>query len=177
MTFFAAALNIKEGLKFEPTNADIYGRLGVVYFRLRHYEGSIYSLQCATYGCSGEDYCLGRGWDQCYPDLNENPTEIKGLAIDPDTIVYYYTYGLVLAALSRPRDNKCDKAMQVFGDVREELAANPAAYEDGYETIMQIIGDGEFICNSLADGSGPVPTMLQPHRPIIHSRYSSAGKM
>jgi hypothetical protein len=97
--------------------------------------------------------------DQCYPDLNEDPTEIKGLAIDPDTIVYYYTYGSVLAALSRPRDNKCDKAMQVFGDVREELTTNPDSYEDGYETIMKIVADGEFICNSLADGSEPVPTV------------------
>ncbi|HSO14187.1 MAG TPA: tetratricopeptide repeat protein, partial [Anaerolineales bacterium] len=88
--FFAAALNVQAALEFDPTNADIYGQLGVIYFRSRNYEGSIFSLKCATYGCSGEDSCMGRGLDQCYPDLDENPQEIKGLPIDPNTVVYYY---------------------------------------------------------------------------------------
>src|SRR5512138_297901 len=76
--FFAAALNVKKALSFEPTNPDIYGQLGVVYFRSRNYEGSIYSLKCAIYGCSGEDSCMGRGLERCFPDLQENPVEVKG---------------------------------------------------------------------------------------------------
>jgi tetratricopeptide (TPR) repeat protein len=133
--FFAAARNVQKALEFEPTNSDIYGQLGVVYFRSRNYEGSIFSFQCATFGCSGEDSCLGRGLDKCYPDLEENPVTVTGQAISPSTIVYYYTYGSVLAALSRPRDNKCELAMQVLGDVRIELNANPDAYADGRQTI------------------------------------------
>jgi tetratricopeptide (TPR) repeat protein len=157
--FFVAARNVQKALEFDPTNADIYGQLGIVYFRSRNYEGSIFSLKCATYGCSGEESCLGRGLDQCYPDPGKNPVEIERVPIDPNTIVYYYTYGSVLAALSRPRDNKCGEAMQVFADVRNELNANPNAYAEGYQTIQSIVQAGEAICNDLASGDAPVSSV------------------
>ena len=157
--FFAAARNVQKALEYEPTNADIYGQLGVIYFRSRNYEGSIFSFECAIRGCSGEDSCLGRGLDQCYPDLGFDPVEVRGQAISPNTIVYYYTYGSVLAALSRQRDNKCDKAMQIFDEVTAELNANPDAYADGRETIVSIIQAGEAICESLAEDGAPVSSV------------------
>jgi tetratricopeptide (TPR) repeat protein len=159
--YFAAARNVQAALEFEPTNSDIYGQLGVVYFRSRNYEGSIFSFECATYGCSGEASCLGRGLDKCYTDPNlapenrENPVDVPGQEISPSTIVYYYTYGSVLAALSRPADNKCDQAMKVLNDVRVELDTNPDAYADASQTILSIIDAGESICQSLADGDAP----------------------
>lgn len=153
--FFAAARNVQKALEYEPTNADIYGQLGIVFFRSRNYEGSIFSLKCATYGCSGEDSCLGRGLDKCYPDLGYEEQAIRGLPIDPNTVVYYYTYGSVLAALSRPRDNKCGEAMQVLGDVRTELTSNPEPYADGYQTILSIVQAGEAICESLINSGAP----------------------
>lgn len=153
--YFAAARNVQKALEFEPTNPDIYGQLGIVYFRSRNYEGSIYSFQCATYGCSGEDSCKGRGLEKCFPDLNENPVDVPGLAISPNTIVYYYTYGSVLSALSRPRDNKCGEALRVMNDVRAELRNNPEGYADSQQTIISIVQAGEAICASLADGGAP----------------------
>jgi tetratricopeptide (TPR) repeat protein len=84
--FFIAARNVQTALEYEPTNADIYGQLGVIYFRSRNYEGSILSLQCAIYGCSGEDSCLGRGLDRCFPEFNENPVSVTGLRLEPNTI-------------------------------------------------------------------------------------------
>ncbi len=152
--FFAAAINVQKALEFQPNNADIYGQLGIVYFRSRNYEGSIYSLRCAIRGCSGEDSCLGRGLDKCYPDLGENPIDVGGLALEPNTIVYYYTYGSVLAALSRPKDNKCPEAMQVMSEVRAELDKRPEAYTDGRDTIISIVEAGEEICASLGTGPG-----------------------
>lgn len=159
--FFIAARNVQTALEYEPTNADIYGQLGIIYFRSRNYEGSIYSLKCATYGCEGEDSCLGRGLERCFPDLDENPVEINRLPIGPNTIVYYYTYGSVLAALSRPRENHCPEAMRVMDDVRAELEANPEAYSDARETIINIVQAGESICRSFEEGDdfgSPVPT-------------------
>ncbi len=150
--FFIAARNVQTALDYEPNNADIYGQLGIIYFRSRNYEGSIYSLKCAIYGCSADDSCLGRGLDKCYPDLGENPADVTGLAISPNTIVYYYTYGSVVAALSRPQDNNCDEAMKTMGQVRAELDANPEEYADGRDTILSIVDDGEFICKSLNEG-------------------------
>lgn len=147
--FFIAARNVQKALEYEPNNADIYGQLGLIYFRSRNYEGSIYTLKCAIRGCSGEDSCIGRGLDRCFPDLGEKPATVQGLAIDPSTIVYYYTYGSVLAALSRPADNKCPEAMQVMKEVRDELKKNPDKYADGRDTIISIVEAGEEICASL----------------------------
>ena len=163
--FFIAARNVQTALEYEPTNADIYGQLGVIYFRSRNYEGSIFSLECAIYGCSGENSCIGRGLDRCFPDLGENPVTVKGLEISSTTIVYYYIYGSVQAALSRKADNRCDKARKAFDEVRTELEANPDDYTDGRETIIQIIEDGEFICRSLEEGEEitgtAVPTQVE----------------
>ena len=153
--FFIAARNVQTALKYEPTNADIYGQLGIIYFRSRNYEGSIYALKCAIRGCSGEDSCIGRGLERCFPDLGENPVEVKGLAIGSSTIVYYYTYGSVLAALSRKADNKCDQAMEVMQEVRKELEANPEDYADGRDTIISIVEAGEEICASLNSSGNP----------------------
>ena len=159
--FFIAARNVQKALSYEPDNADIYGQLGVIYFRSRNYEGSIDTLKCAIYGCSGEASCLGRGLDKCYPDLGEQPVDVQGLAISPNTIVYYYIYGSVLAALSRPKDNHCDEAMQTMSEVRAELNNNPDDYADGRETIISIVEAGEEICASLASGT-PLPDLAAP---------------
>jgi len=153
--YFAAARNVQKALEFQPTNADIYGQLGIVYFRSRNYEGSRDTLKCALRGCSGEESCIGRGLDKCYPDLGEDPVEITGLPIGPNTIVYYYTYGSVLSALSRRADNRCEAAMQVFKEVRAELTGHPDSYTDGSQTIISIVQAGEAICRSLAADSVP----------------------
>ena len=159
--FFIAAENVKTALEYEPTNADIYGQLGVIYFRSRNYEGSIFSLECAIYGCAGEASCHGRGLERCFPEFNENPVTVQGLEISPNTIVYYYIYGSVLAALSRPADNRCDDAMRTMGEVRAELAANPDDYADSRDIIIGIVEAGEDICDSLASGT-PIPDLTVP---------------
>jgi tetratricopeptide (TPR) repeat protein len=159
--FFIAARNVQTALEYEPTNADIYGQLGIIYFRSRNYEGSIYSLECAIYGCSGEASCLGRGLARCFPDLDENPVSVRGLPISGPTIVYYYTYGSVQAALSRKSDNRCAEAYKAFDEVKAELEANPDDYVDGRETILQIVQEGEFICESLISGT-PLPDTTVP---------------
>ena len=156
--FFIAARNVQKALEYEPTNADIYGQLGIIYFRSRNYEGSIFSLKCAIRGCSGEDSCKGRGLERCFPDLGENPVNISGLSLEPNTIVYYYTYGSVLAALSRPKDNRCGEALQVMQEVRDELDARPEAYADGRGTIISIAEAAEEICSSLNADLQPTVT-------------------
>ncbi len=178
--FFAAARNVQKALEFEPTNADIYGQLGVIYFRSRNYEGSIYSFECALRGCSGDASCQGRGLEKCNPSLGPQftPSTITGLPISPSTIVYYYTYGSVLAGLSRKNYNRCADATEIFNEVKAELKKNPDAYADGYATIMKIIQEGEFICQSLAEdtsasstpgGLTPTPSVGLTQTPIATS--------
>ena len=135
--FFIAARNVQRALEIDPANADIYGQLGIVYFKSRNYEGSIPALKCAIRGCTAEESCDGRGG--CGP--NDEPSEVIGLELSANTVVYYYTYGSVLAALSRPQENYCDEAMTIMAEVRAQFSDD--------RDIMGIVQAGESICQSL----------------------------
>ena len=114
--YFIAARNVQKALDFQPSNADIYGQLGVIYFKSRNYEGSIPALQCAIRGCSGETSCVGRGLDSCD---DQNPAvDVTGLPLSLSTVDYYQVYFSVLAALG-PRDpTYCPEAMKTIAQVQ-----------------------------------------------------------
>jgi tetratricopeptide (TPR) repeat protein len=132
--FFAAALNVQQALNFTPANPSVYGQLGVIYHKSRNYEGAIPALQCSIEGCSAEVSCEVR---KCNP--NQDPmVSIEGLPLSASTVVYYFTYGSVLSGLHRPGDDKCDKAMDVFSQLRARYAEDT--------TVMSIVRAGEEIC-------------------------------
>ena len=139
--FFIAARNVQKALDFRPDDPDIYGQLGIVYFKSRNYEGSIPALKCAIRGCTAEESCEARGG--CAP--GEEGVEVKGLPLSPNTLVYYYTYGSVLAALSRPQQNYCPEALEILGEVKAAYGAD--------KDIMAIVQAGETICQSLEEGN------------------------
>ncbi len=133
--FFAAALNVKQALDFTPANPDVYGQLGVIFFKSRNYEGSIPALQCAIEGCDTEQSCEVR---ECDPEIDPM-ISIQGLPLSDGTSVYYFTYGSVLSALHREGDDKCERALVIFDQLRADYAEEP--------TIMSIVRAGEEICN------------------------------
>jgi len=65
-------------------------------------------------------------------------------------VVYYYTYGSVLAALSRPQDNKCPEALNVLSEVKTGFGSDP--------DIAGIISAGEAICSSLGETASTNPS-------------------
>ena len=144
--FFVAALNVQKALEFRPQDPDIYGQLGIIFFKARNYETSIFSLKCATRGCSGEDSCKGRGLAECTED--EPGVEVSGQELSPSTVVYYYTYGSVLAALSRPKENYCPEAKEVLAEVKAAYGSDP--------DIAGIVSAGEAICESLGDTASSI---------------------
>jgi tetratricopeptide (TPR) repeat protein len=146
--YFAAALNVQKALDFDPGNADTYGQLGIVFFKSRNYEGSIPALKCAVRGCTAAESCEARAG--C--NTGDPGTAVTGLALSPNTVVYYYTYGSVLAALSRPKDNKCGEAMLVLNEV--------AAAFPGDSDIAGIVQAGRTICASLGTSAGSAATSL-----------------
>ena len=137
--YFIAARNVQRALEISPANADIYGQLGIVFFKSRNYEGSIPALKCAIRGCTAEESCDGRGG--CGP--NDEPADVVGLELSGNTVVYYYTYGSVLAALSRPKENYCDEAIDVMAEIRAQFSSD--------RDIMGIVQAGEEICQSLGE--------------------------
>ena len=100
---------------------DTYGQLGIVFFKSRNYEGSILPLQCAVRGCTPEESCEAR--NGCDEKAGEFGVQVKGLPLSPNTVVYYYTYGSVLSALSRPQQNYCPEALDVFARGATGLSA------------------------------------------------------
>ncbi|MDO9129760.1 MAG: tetratricopeptide repeat protein [Anaerolineales bacterium] len=150
--FFTAALNIKKALEFDPANANTYGQLGIIYKESRNFEGSIPVLKCAVRGCTANESCQARFGSGCSED--QIGVEVQGLALSPSTVVYYYTYGSMLAGLSRPQQNYCPEAIVVLGQVRADFG--------GDATIASIVDAGEQIClsltQSLAQTPTPVPT-------------------
>jgi tetratricopeptide (TPR) repeat protein len=154
--FLAAALNIKKALEFDPVNADIYGQLGIIYFKSRNYEGSIPAFKCAIRGCSASESCQARFGEDCTD--GETGVEVQGLPLSQSTVVYYYTYGSVLAALSRPQQNYCSEAEAVLGEVRTAFG--------GDATIAGIVDAGEQICASLAQSIAQTPTPFATPTPL-----------
>lgn len=134
--FFAASLNVRTALSMLPADADIYGQLGLVYFRARNYESAIPALQCAVRGCDAAVSCEVR---QCNPDVDP-PIEIQGLELTGASLIYYYTYGSVLAGMHRPGLEYCQEAVKVLAEVRARYGDDP--------TIRAIIDPSERICAS-----------------------------
>lgn len=144
--FFIAGRNVQKALDFKPFDPDVYGQLGIVFFKSRNYEGSIFAFKCAVYGCTPPESCFGRYGRECDPDLKEAGVVVKGLPLSDSTVVYYYTYGSVLASLSRPKQNYCPEAAKVFTQLRATYSKD--------DLVMSIVADGENICRSI----GQVPT-------------------
>ncbi len=142
--YFAAARNVQKALVFEPNNPDVYGQLGIVYFKSRNYEGSIPALKCAIRGCDEETSCQARFGTSC-AEAGETGVKVPGLKLSASTVVYYYTYGSVLAALNRPQLNYCPEAQTVFNEVKAQFGSDP--------DIAGIISAGEFLCTE----STPTP--------------------
>ena len=132
--FFSAARNVRKALEINPNNPDVYGTLGMVYFRARNYESAIPALKCATYGCTAEESCDVR---QCDSETDP-PLEIEGMALSQNTVIYYYTYGSVLAGMHQPGLTYCIEAVEVLGEVRNSFSADV--------DIMSIIEASEAIC-------------------------------
>jgi tetratricopeptide (TPR) repeat protein len=134
--FWPASQNVRKALAYNPNSPDVYGQLGVIYFKGRNYEGAIPALKCAVYGCSAQESCDVRNCDaKVDPQI-----VIKGMPLTGNTVVYYYTYGSVLAGMHRPKDDYCTESIKVLAQVRAGFPKDA--------TIMSIIKPSEDICSS-----------------------------
>jgi tetratricopeptide (TPR) repeat protein len=143
--FFIASRNVQKALSLDPTSPDVYGQLGIIYFKAKNYEGAIPALKCAIYGCNAAESCAAR---ECDPDTDPEIV-ITGMPMANSTIVYYYTYGSVLAGLSRTTNDYCTEAIRVFTEIRAQY------FRDN--DIMSIVQAGEQICDYSQATVTPTP--------------------
>jgi tetratricopeptide (TPR) repeat protein len=134
--FFIASRNVEKALQFNPFSPDVYGQLGIVYYKGKNYEGALLALKCAVRGCTTDETCELRECDTAV----DPQIAIEGMPLSGTTVVYYYTYGSVLAGLHTPQEEKCAEAVQVLEEVRTEFANDI--------TIMNIVQNSEDICAS-----------------------------
>ncbi len=168
--FFISALNVERALAFNPNNADIYGLLGVVFYKARNYESSISVLKCAVDGCTADEsravlceFVVACGPD---PEAEGIGSPIEGLPLNSVSLVYYYTYGSALAFYSGSPGYgfACDEAERVFA----EIMNSPYGQDP---VVASIIDEGKLIlARSCYGGAGipeptPTPTATQPPEP------------
>ena len=134
--FLVAGTNALKGLNYDPDNADMYGRLGIVYHRSRNYEGAIPAFECALMGCTAVESCEVR---QC--DSEVDPMiAVEGLPLSNNTVDYYLTYGSVLAGMHRSANGYCEEAMRILKMIRQDFSND--------ETVMSTLQESETICRS-----------------------------
>lgn len=138
--FFSAARNMLKAVNYSPTDPTVYGRLGIVYYKARNYEGSIPALQCYVEGCDAAQSCMVRnGGEEC--DVNNvGDIVIEAQPLSASSVAYYFTYGSVLAGLHQPSNGYCGTAMKVFKEITAGFSGDP--------TVMSIVNEGEAICAS-----------------------------
>lgn len=162
--FFIAAINIAKALRFASDNPDIYGRLGIVYFKARNYESALDVLKCAVAGCSEEEdrkiLCeTVYGCDPEAPEALQYGQAIDGLMLDSSTVVYYYTYGSALAFYGY-----CDEAEDIFKELMTIYGSDPI--------VASIVAENRAIC----DGTLPAPASTAtpiPGTPIVNTPTAS----
>lgn len=113
---YAKAMQYAEAaVKDNPSNANLRGNLGVMYYRNLYWPESVAEL----------GYVVNGG-------LTEDGYEIEVIDLIPDTRIaeYYFTYGLVLARL-----NRCGEALPVAQTILARVPSDELAVENANEII------------------------------------------
>jgi tetratricopeptide (TPR) repeat protein len=144
--FFIAATNVLSALAYDPGNAEIYGFLGIVYYKARNYENALLVLKCAVEGCTAEEssslLCDLRVY-LCDPEDPASLThgqEVSGLPLNATSLEVYYTYDSALAA-----GKECDRADRVSQQLLTAYGQDPI--------VRDIVLENQAICA----GSLPSP--------------------
>ena len=153
--FFAAALNIAKALAINPSDPDVYGRLGIVYYKARNYESAIPVLKCAVEGCSAEEsqaILCELGYADCESEGAQLVgAQVVGLPLGSNSLEYYYTYGSALAFYSGSDlyPNGCQDAERIFRQLMESYGEDPV--------VAGIVAENRAICAKVGAGAPGAP--------------------
>jgi tetratricopeptide (TPR) repeat protein len=163
---------LEQALAREPANPDIHGRLGLIFFRRRNYEGAEPELALAILGGTvdnlGNPLTYGNGVQ--VKDVNGDPVEVPTgspvLQVAPmapaDALEYYYTFGNLLAYLKKCGPNEAPYFLQ---KALNEAPDNPTVI-GSFEESMAICNDeltvDEALNGTATPEGGPTPTRPAP---------------
>jgi tetratricopeptide (TPR) repeat protein len=156
--FFVAAINVERALAIDIANPDIFGRLGIIFFKARNYESAVEVLRCAIDGCSAEEsgamLCQLKVLacdDETLPGAVGQP--VAGMPLSDATLEYYYTYASVLTSFrgSGSVADACGRAEVLLDQLSAAYGSDPI--------VAGIVAENRQLCS----GSPPTPApILQP---------------
>jgi len=155
---------LENALRLEPANPDIHGRLGLIFFKRRNYEGAEPELALAILGgtvdAQGNPLTYANGLPVY--DVNGNPVQVSTESVvlqvapmpleDAGALEYYYTYGNLLAYLK-----KCDPAQAPrYLQIALNFAPDNETVIGSYEESMAIC-NGETTVDEVLNGTATPP--------------------
>jgi tetratricopeptide (TPR) repeat protein len=162
---------LEQALIREPNNPDIHGRLGLIYFRRRNYEGAEPELALAVRGGTVD----GAGNPLTYADglpvrdVNGDPVESSDDVVlqvqplpsfdNPIALEYLYTYGNLLAYLDRCGTGN-DEAPHYL-EMALNAAPDDATVQASYEESMAICS-GELTADEAINGTATPEATTAP---------------
>jgi tetratricopeptide (TPR) repeat protein len=154
--FFVAAINVERALAIDPSNPDIFGRLGIIFFKARNYESAVEVLRCAVEGCSAEEngtlLCTLKVLN-CNEDTLPGAVGqvVPGLPLSNETLEYYYTYASVLTSFrdTETVSNACGRAELLFDELMALYGSDPI--------VAGIVAENRGLCAGTAPTSTPIP--------------------
>lgn len=161
--FFAAALNMARAVAINPTDPDLYGRLGIVYYKARNYESAIPVLHCAVEGCSQAEstaILCDLGYADCTTPGATQGTDVVGLVLAPSSVEYYYTYASALAYYSGTEiaSNGCSMAETIHEELLSQFSLDAI--------VTAIVAENRTICRETAvaplESESENPAMEEP---------------
>jgi hypothetical protein len=105
-------------------------------------------LKCAVKGCTPAESCDVRNCDA----QNDPKITIEGMPLTENTVVYYYTYGSVLAAMHLPSDDYCNQAMPILHQVQAAFSSD--------SSIMGITQPSIEICSNIPTNITTTPGVI-----------------
>jgi tetratricopeptide (TPR) repeat protein len=167
---------LEQALQLEPANPDIHGRLGLILFKRRNYEGAEPELRLAVLGgvVDGKGNPLFDAQGNPLLDASGNPVksadgqqlQVPALPLDGAvTLEYYYTYGNLLAFLKKCAPNEAPKILQLALNFRPDDPTVKASYDESMSICSGSLTPNEAIFGTAT----PVGTRTanQPAKPGV----------
>ena len=158
--FFIAAINVERALAIDTSNPEIFGRLGIIFFKARNYESAVEVLRCAVDGCSAAENGLLLCDLQviaCEEDTDpaEVGSEVVGLPLGDATLEYYYTYASVLTSF---------RGSPLFPDACAQAEILNQQLVTLYKDDPIVSGERGIVAENrgLCAGTAPTPSPAQP---------------
>ena len=154
--FFVAAINVERALAIDVANPDIFGRLGIIFFKARNYESAVEVLGCAVDGCSAEE----NGTLLCELKVLACDEEtlpgavgqtVPGLPLSDASLEYYYTYASVLTSFrgSGSVPDACGRAEGLLNQLMASYGSDPI--------VAGIVAENRQLCSGTAPTVTPIP--------------------